>query len=299
MTATELDGLWVPLITPFDERGELDGDALARLAGEVLGAGATGLVLLGTTGEPATLTATERRRVVEIGGAVADGAGRPYIVGVGSNATAATIAEVRAITSACAPAALLVVVPYYTRPSEAGVVEHLAAVAEASPAPVVVYNVPYRTGVTPGRAAMARIARLDNVAGVKQAVGSLDVDTLALLADRPDGFAVLCGDDALVAPMTLLGGAGAIAASAHVCTGRFAAMAAAASCGDAPTAAADAAALLPVVDAGFAEPSPAVWKGALHAQGRIASPRVRRPLTEASPAAVAALLDAVAAADCS
>jgi 4-hydroxy-tetrahydrodipicolinate synthase len=289
--SVDLRGLWVPVVTPFTADDDVDVDALARLAGRLLDDGATGLVVLGTTGEPATLTATERRTVVETCAGVCRDRSRPFIVGAGTNSTRATIDEVgdRAATVPDA-AALLVVVPYYTRPSAAGIVDHYRAVAAASPLPIVAYNIPYRTGRGLGADALLALAAIPNVLGVKQAVGALDRDTLAVLRDRPAGFHVLAGDDAYVAPLTLMGGAGAIAASANLRTPELAALVAAGLAGDVATARALAGDLLETVDAGFAEPSPAVFKAALAARGEIASGHVRAPLTSASAAATAALL---------
>jgi 4-hydroxy-tetrahydrodipicolinate synthase len=288
---TELGGLWVPLVTPFDVDVSVDLPAVRRLAERVLGDGARGVVALGTTGEPATLDAEERAAVVAACADVAAAAGAGLIVGAGSNDTAATIAEIRRL---CADrpsvTAALVVVPYYTRPSEAAIVEHFGMVADASPVPIVAYNVPYRTGVAVGPVAWAEIGTHPNVIGLKQAVGALDLDTLELLRRRVDGFEVLAGDDAFIAPAILMGATGAIAAAAHLRTRDFADLVAAARAGDARRARCLAESLLPVIAAGFAEPNPAVWKAALHARGQIATPHVRRPLTPASPEAAAAVL---------
>ncbi len=134
------------------------------------------------------------------------------------------------------------------------------------------------------------LAATPNIVGVKQAVGALDRDTLAVLRDRPPGFHVLAGDDAYIGPLVLLGGAGAIAATAHLRTPEFAALVAGGLAGDVATVRRLAAHLLATVDAGFAEPSPAVFKAALAARGEIASGHVRAPLTAASAAATTALL---------
>ncbi|HEX9506084.1 MAG TPA: dihydrodipicolinate synthase family protein, partial [Acidimicrobiia bacterium] len=199
-------------------------------------------------------------------------------------------AETPALTAA------LIVVPYYVRPSEAGVVAHFQAVAAASPVPVVVYNIPVRTGRNLGPGALVALARTPNVAGVKQAVGTLDADTLEVLADAPAEFAVLGGDDAFLLPTVLMGGAGAICASAHVCTERFVAMTECALAGKVDDGRAHAEALLPVVQACFAEPNPVVFKGVLHRQGRIPTRDVRLPLVAASDGSVEAALSAIAAA---
>src|SRR5207248_6920010 len=128
---------------------------------------------------------------------------------------------------------------------------------------------------------------------VKQAVGALDSDTLNLLSRKPPDFAVLAGDDAFIVPTILMGGAGAIAASAHMCTRQFVAMTAAALDGDAGRAVELASGLLPVVEAGFAEPNPSIWKGALRALGEIATPSLRAPMTAASVDSVRDLICAV------
>lgn len=289
--SADLRGLWVPIITPFTATLEVDVEALSRLAGRLLDDGATGLVILGTTGEPATLTLDERRLVVETCTTQCRIRQRPFIVGAGSNSTHATVEEVMEWSSFVPDAAaLLVVVPYYTRPSEAGVVDHYRAVAAVSPLPIVAYNVPYRTGRGLGADALIELASIPGVIGVKQAVGALDRDTLALLRDQPVGFQVLAGDDAYIGPLLLMGSAGAITASAHLRTAEFVALVAAALDADAATTRALAARLLATVDAGFAEPSPAVFKAALAAHDEIASPALRPPMTSASRAATAALL---------
>ncbi|MCD2186001.1 4-hydroxy-tetrahydrodipicolinate synthase [Actinomycetospora soli] len=282
----DLDGLWVPLVTPFTARDEVDLDGLRRLAGEVLDDGARGLVALGTTGEPTSLTAEERRDVAAVCAEVASARGAGLVVAAGTNDTRTTLARHAALADVPGVTAALTVVPYYVRPTEAAVVAHLTHVADRSPVPLVVYNVPVRTGRGLGAPALLDLAAHPRIVGLKQAVGAFDLDTAAVLAaDAPD-FAVLAGDDAFIAPTVLLGGRGAIAASAHAATGRFATMVADGLAGRAAAARAQHAALLPLVTALFAEPNPVVVKALLHATGRIASPAVRMPLTPASPAAL-------------
>jgi 4-hydroxy-tetrahydrodipicolinate synthase len=282
-----VEDLLVPLVTPFDARGEVDLAALERLALEVLDEGADGLVALATTAEASSLDERERDAVVAICAEVALDRDVPLLVGAGTNDTRTTIARHEALGAIDGVTGSLAVVPYYVRPSEAAIVAHFEAVAARSPVPLVLYNIPYRTGRGLGAAALLSLAGVDNVVGVKQAVGALDADTLSLLAGAPEGFAVLCGDDAFLLPTLLMGGAGAIAASAHLCTGRFAALVAAARGGRVDEARTHAEALLPLVLALFAEPSPAVLKAVLCAAGRIATPDVRMPLGVASAGAVA------------
>jgi 4-hydroxy-tetrahydrodipicolinate synthase len=281
-----VEGLFVPLVTPFDADGEVDLDALERLAGEVLDEGADGLVALATTAEASSLDAQERDAVVGVCAAVAAGRDVPLLVGAGTNDTRTTIARHEALGGIDGVTGSLAVVPYYVRPTEAAIVAHFEAVAARSPVPVVLYNIPYRTGRGLGAEALLELAAVDGVIGLKQAVGAVDADTLTLLARAPADFAVLCGDDAFLLPLLLMGGAGAITASAHLCTGRFAALIAAALAGRVEEARAHAEALLPLVLALFAEPSPAVLKALLHAEGRIATADVRMPLAAASDAGV-------------
>ena len=240
---------------------------------------------LGTTGEPAVLTADERGAVIDVCVTVCRRMGRPLIVGAGGNSTAATVDAVGALAERDAVVGALVVVPPYTRPSPEGVLDHFRAVAEASPVAVVAYHVPYRTGRDLGPEHLVALAHIPNVAGIKLAVGALDGDTLHLLRAAPADFQVLAGDDAFIAPTILMGGAGAIAASAHVCTPAFTDLVAAALAGDVPRARTLAQRLLPVVEAGFAEPSPALWKAGLHHRGELATAAVRAPMAAASSAA--------------
>ena len=291
-----LRGVWVPLITPFAVDGSVDAAAITRLCNEYGDAGVAGIVALGTTGESPALDPEEQRLVIGTCSAVCATRDVALMVGTGTNSTRTTISATSALADVPAVNSALVVVPYYVRPSEAAIVEHLKVVAAASLVPIVVYNIPYRTGRGLGAAAILELASIDNVAGIKQAVGALDGDTLEILRDAPDGFSVLCGDDAYIAPILAMGGHGAIAAAAHVCTERFVAMVECGLQSKVDDARVHAEALLEVVNAGFGEPNPAVWKAALHAQGRIATPDVRMPMSNASPAATARIMTAIAAA---
>ncbi|MEV8513626.1 dihydrodipicolinate synthase family protein [Dactylosporangium sp. NPDC051484] len=274
----DLSGVFVPLVTPFDPSGAVDTAALRALGESVLAAGAAGLVALGTTGEPATLSATERAEVV----AACRSLGAPLLVGVGGSSTAACAAEVAALPPGVAA---MVVVPPYTRPGEAGVVAHFLAVAAASPVPVVIYHIPYRTGQLLSPPALLRIASIPNVVGMKLADGPISGDTLAFLAAAPTGFAVLGGDDAVISPLLALGASGGILASAHLATASYVSLYEAWRAGDVAAARKLGPGLAALSAALFAEPNPAVVKAVLHAQGRITTPSVRLPLLPASDAA--------------
>ena len=294
--AAELDlrGIWIPLITPFAPDGSVDVDAIERLCTLYLDAGVAGILACGTTGEPTALDEAEKQAVIDTCARVCAARGAPLIIGTGTNSTASTIRATRAIEGTPALVGALVVVPYYVRPSEAGIVEHFKAVAAESPVPIVIYNIPYRTGRALGSESLLELAATDNIVGVKQSVGAIDTATLALLRDAPRGFHVLCGEDALLYPLVLMGAVGGITATAHVCTARFVEMVECGLAGKLDDGRAHAEALLPVVRTGFVEPNPAVFKGVLHAQGRIATLDVRTPLTNASAAAIERCLAAVA-----
>jgi 4-hydroxy-tetrahydrodipicolinate synthase len=280
-----LTGIFVPLITPFTAAGEVALDALERLAHEVLDGGAAGIVALGTTGEPATLSGAERRAVVERVTRVCAERSVPLVVGAGTNTTDASIGALRDLDGVTAA---LVTVPYFLRPSEEGVLAHFARLAAASPVPLVAYHVPYRTGRPLSAETLLRLANLPGVVGLKHAVGAVDADTVALLAGVPADFAVLAGDDLFVAPMLALGATGGILASAHVDTASFVALAEAWRAGDVAQARPLGHRLATLSAALFAEPNPSVIKAVLHEQGRIPSPAVRLPLLAASAEATGA-----------
>jgi len=296
MPTSSLRGVYIPLITPYETDGSVALGAIARLAHECLDAGAAGLVPLGTTGESPFLDAAEKRSIVELCAGIGRERDVHVIVGVGTNNTPNTIAAAESLADVPGVTHALVVVPYYVRPSQAGIVAHMKAVAAASPVPIVLYNIPGRTGRLLETAGMLDLAGTPNIAGVKQSVDEVGIPTLELLAGAPRDFAVLGGDDYLLLPLTYLGGAGAICASAHVCTERFVAEFECGVAGKLEEGRAHHEALLPVVQACFAEPNPSVFKAVLHAQGRIPTPDVRLPLVNASDAARDRALDAIAAA---
>ena len=283
----------MPLITPFAVDGSVDVGAIERLCTEYLDAGVAGIVALGTTGEPTALDEAEKQAVVDTVSRVCAARGAPLIIGTGTNSTRSTIAATQAIEGTPALAGALVVVPYYVRPSEAGIIEHFKAVAAASPVPIVMYNIPYRTGRALSGAGLLELAAVDKIVGVKQSVGAIDAETLTVLRDAPRGFHLLSGEDALLYPLVLMGACGGITASAHVCTGRFVEMVECGLAGKLDDGRAHAEALLGMVQAAFVEPNPAVFKGVLHAQGRIESASLRLPMTAASSASVDACLAAI------
>ena len=285
--------LLVPLITPFDPGGGVDQDALERLADEVLSSGAAGVVALATTGEATSLDEGERETVVDVCARVCADHDAVLVVGAGTNDTRTTIARHEALADVPGVRASLAVVPYYVRPSEAAIVAHFQTVAARSPVPLIIYNIPYRTGRGLGSAALLELARTDNIVGLKQAVGGIDTDTLQVLSGAPAHFSVLGGDDPFLYPLVLMGASGAIAASANLATGRFTEMLDDGLAGRVAEGRRHAETLLPLILALFAEPSPAVIKAVLYAQGKIPTPHVRMPLSDASSAAAEQALTAL------
>jgi 4-hydroxy-tetrahydrodipicolinate synthase len=274
---TELTGLFIPLITPFTASGEIAAAPLERLAHRVLDDGATGIVALGTTAEAATLSAAERRTVLDICSRVCRERSVPLIAGAGSNDTAGSARALAALAAWPQVSAALAVVPYYSRPGEAGVREHFTSLAAASPVPLVIYNIPYRTGQQLSWSSLRQLAGQPGIAGVKHSAGSVDADTIAMMAGRPAGFSVL----------------GAILASAHVRTRDFARLVAAWREGAVAAARPLGHELAGVSATLFAEPNPVVIKAVLHQLGEIPTPAVRLPLVAASARAAAAAMAAV------
>ncbi|MDN3353979.1 dihydrodipicolinate synthase family protein [Actinomadura sp. DC4] len=281
-------GVHVPIVTPFAAGGAVDVASLERLAHHLLDQGAAGLVALGTTGEAPMLTAGERRTVVETCRRVSDAHGTPLTVGAGSIGTEESVRQ--AEERASAADLLLVLVPYYLRPSDEGVVEHFAAVGAAAGVPLIVYNVPYRTGKTLRVQTLLTLLASSHVAGVKHCPGAIDADTLTLLAGAGT---VLCGDDAFLLPMLQLGAAGGIAATANVAPASMAVLSSAVSTGDNVRAIRVHEALLPLTRALFAEPSPGVIKAVLAEQCLISHAGVRAPLRPPSGASIGAAMDAL------
>lgn len=286
---TALTGIYVPLITPFSADGKIAQDALERLGHDVLDAGAAGIVALGTTGEPATLDSAEKSMVLDVCARVCRTRDVPLVVGAGTNDTTASAAALSGLARWGDATAALVPVPYYTRPSEAGVLAHFTHLAAHSPLPLIAYHVPYRTGLPLSAACLRAIGELPGVIGIKYATGSIDQSTVDLMGDLPPDFAVMAGDDVLLAPLMALGASGGILASAHLATEKYVELVTALHHGNA-----SGHALAALSSAVFAEPSPTILKGVLHAQGRIPTPDVRLPLLPAGRNAIEAALTRLA-----
>jgi len=206
-------GCGTALVTPFRKDLSLDEEALRRLVRRQIEAGINFLVPCGTTGESPTLTNAEQRRVVEITIEEAKPRKVPVVAGAGGNNTEHVIEMARAFQALGADG-ILSVAPYYNKPTQEGLYQHYKAIASAISLPIILYNIPGRTGVNIEPATIARLAAIDNIVGVKEASGN--ISQMAVVLDMvPSNFLVLSGDDAITLPLMALGGKGLISVSSN------------------------------------------------------------------------------------
>jgi 4-hydroxy-tetrahydrodipicolinate synthase len=271
------------MITPFDERGELDRGEAQRLARWLVDRGNDGLVVAGSTGEGQTLEPSERIALWQaVKEAVGDRAS--VVANAGTNGTRESVAAVQAAESAGADA-ILAVVPYYNKPTQSGMLAHFGAIAQATSLPVFVYNIPGRTAANMLPETLLELAhRHRNLAGVKESSGDLkQIGTI--LRERADGFVVWAGDDHLFLPCLALGADGVVGVASHLCSPEYRRLYDAYRAGRVDEAAAVAASLLPLIEALFATTSPIPVKWAMRELGfRVGECRL--PL-DAMPAALA------------
>jgi 4-hydroxy-tetrahydrodipicolinate synthase len=287
-----LRGVLTALVTPFTAAGAIDEAALRRLVRRQIDGGVAGLVPCGTTGEGATLDPDEHEAVVRITVEEARAAPRKVSVvgGAGSNDTRKAAALARRTQSAGADA-LLVVTPYYNKPTQAGLVAHFRAVADAVEVPIVVYNVPGRTGVNLLPATVLELSRDERFVGVKEASGNLD-QAAEILRDRPERLSVLSGEDSLALPMIALGADGVIAVVSNEAPELLSDLVSRALAGDRAAASRAHARLFPLMKANFRESNPIPVKWALHRLGLI-DDVLRLPLTPLAPSHHAAVEEAL------
>lgn len=287
-----LSGVFTALITPFTDSGELDEFALRRLVRRQLEGGVAGVVPCGTTGEAVTLDEDEHERVVAVVAEEARRASRPVrvIAGCGTNDTRKSAKLARRSGKAGADA-LLVVTPYYNKPTPKGLIEHFKAVADAGELSVVLYNVPGRTGVNMMPETVLRLAEDPRFVAVKEASGSLE-QACEILRSRPEGFAVLSGEDSLALPMVACGGDGVIAVVSNEAPRSFSELIAAGLAGDRQRASALQAKLFPLMRANFRESNPIPAKWAMERLG-LCGGRLRLPLVPLSPSHHAAVEEAL------
>jgi 4-hydroxy-tetrahydrodipicolinate synthase len=286
-------GIWVPVVTPFMPDGAVDAPGLAGLVGHLVESGVHGLVACATTGEAAMLDEREKELVLRT---VLGACGEVPVLMGASGVSPRDVADQCRRWGRRRVAGFLVPPPGYVRPSQAGVIDFYRQVAAAAaPRAVVVYDIPYRTGVELPLATLRALAGIAGIRAIKDCGGDAR-KTQALIAE--DRLAVLAGEDHQIFTTLCQGGRGAIAAAAHLHPQRFVAMAEAVRTGRLETARALHHALAPMVAALFAEPNPAPVKAVLAALGRI-GPTVRAPLTPATADAASAALAAYAGVDAS
>lgn len=283
-------GSYVALITPMTEQGQVDYDSLQRMVQYQLDNGTDGLIIMGTTGEAATIPFAEQLAVLQA--VIAQVAGRCQVLaGNGSNSTAEAIEKTIQL-NALALDGYLTVTPYYNKPTQQGMVAHFKAVAAATNKPVLLYNVPGRTGVDLQAATVATLSQVDNIVGIKEATGSLE--RLAQLKTLcPAEFDLLSGDDASAMNFILQGGHGVISVTTNVAPLAMSQMIQAARAGDAVAAQATDASLQALHRDLFIESNPIPTKWALRRMGLIASDMARLPLTRLEPIHAAAIEQAL------
>lgn len=261
---TKFTGVGTALITPFTSTGAVDEAGVRRLARRQIDLGTHFLVPCGTTGEVPTLSADERRRIVEI--VVDEARGQaPVLAGAGGYDTR-EVAHAAAAMQAAGADGLLSVTPYYNRPTPDGLYQHYTAVANATPLPIIVYNVPGRTGCNVDAPTLARLATIPTVVGVKEAAGNM-TQMAEMLRAVPPGFLVLSGDDALTVPLMSIGGRGIISVCSNQIPREMSQMVEAAERGDFAEARAIHQRVLGLMQVNFCESSPGPVKFSMAAMG--------------------------------
>ncbi|OXM87896.1 4-hydroxy-tetrahydrodipicolinate synthase [Paenibacillus rigui] len=275
LTEQQLSGVYVPTITPFDTEGRLDIESFQKHLQSLIASGIDGVVVHGTTGESPTVRSAEIEQLMQAATAAAGPSGLPIVLGTGTNDTASTIknTERAAVLGA---QAVLVVVPYYNRPSQQGIIEHFRQVAQVG-IPVIAYEIPYRTGVKLDVNTVRTILELNGVIGLKDCSGSTQLITeLSQRGSKP----VLCGEDSLMYASLALGAKGIMAAAANVKTDRFVKLYNQFINGNTQEAKETFDELYPLIQLLFAEPNPGPLKWILAQQGMITSSTVRLPLVQ-------------------
>ena len=281
MKKTIFQGMATAMVTPMDARGDIDYEAMGRFIDWQIDSGINALVVMGTTGENATIEPEDQTEVIRF--TVERTAGRiPVIAGTGTNNTEHVLRNTREACRVGADA-VLVVTPYYNKATQNGLIRHFYTVADASTVPVIVYNVPGRTGVNIQPKTLAALAEHPNIAAIKEASGNMAqmVEMAALCGDKVD---IYSGEDALTVPMMAMGAKGTISVLSNVVPAQSVAMTDACLAGDYRTAAAWQCKLLPLINALFSEVNPIPAKAAASAMG-FGEDYLRLPLTPMEEAA--------------
>jgi 4-hydroxy-tetrahydrodipicolinate synthase len=267
------------MVTPFRDDYSLDLDGARELAQHLLEHGSDGLVVAGSTGESPTLTHEEKRELFRAVIEAAQGRGK-VVCGTGTYSTQDTI-ELTAMAEELGADGALVVAPYYNKPPQRGLIAHFTKLAESTELPIIVYNIPGRTGVRVEHATLLTLAAIPNIVAVKDSTGDLD-GVARLIREVPDGFEVYSGDDWATFAIMCLGGAGIVSVAAHVAGERIREMAELITAGDVAAARKIHEDLAPVWESLFITTNPIPVKAALELMGRPAGPP-RLPLVPATP----------------
>ena len=273
---TKLIGTGVALITPFDAQGAIDFKALEHLVNFQIDQGINYLVVLGTTAESVTLSKQEKDAVLACVLAVNDNR-VPLVLGVGGNNTQSVVDQVKQINPNHI-SAILSVSPMYNKPSQSGLIAHFSAVAQASPVPVLLYNVPGRTASNMLPSTVLKLAAHENIIGIKEASGDLG-QAMEILRSAPEGFLVISGDDLIALPMTLMGGHGVISVIGQAYPNEFSQMIQAGLNGDITWAKKLHYSLMPIIDMIFEQGNPSGIKALLNKKG-LCENILRLPLVE-------------------
>ena len=285
---TIFTGSAVAIITPFTKDG-VDFPAFEKLIERQIALGTQCIVVCGTTGEPATMTAAERESVVRF--CIEHTNGRiPVVVGTGSNCTDDAVKNSENAQKWGADG-LLVVTPYYNKCSPIGLKAHYKAISDAVTLPIIAYSVPSRTGVNISASLMAELAQIENVASIKEASGNMD-QVVAIAHACGDAIDIYSGEDALTVPMMSMGAKGVISVAANIVPGDVQAMCSSALAGNFEAAAAAQKKLYPLIKALFCEVNPIPVKSAAAAMG-LCSSTLRLPLTEMAPENLERLISAM------
>ena len=280
----------VALVTPFTAEGEVDWKAVESHIDECINGGADGIVVTGTTGETSTLTDPEKVRLVEVGKSVANGRAK-IVTGGGSNETAHAMQLARQSEKAGADANMIVT-PYYNKPTQAGILTHFRMIADATDLPVILYDIPGRTGIPIRYETIIRAAKHPNILAIKDAKG--DFSEVSRVLNQTE-LMYFSGDDANVLPHLSIGATGLIGVTANIAVSPYRVMVDAVNAGDLATATAAHQALEPLVRAVMTHvPGTVAAKYILHGLGRIGSPRVRLPLVGPEEAEAAMIEDELA-----
>jgi 4-hydroxy-tetrahydrodipicolinate synthase len=283
-------GCGTALVTPFQKDLSLDQEALRRLVRRQIDAGIHFLVPCGTTGESPTLTSAEQRRVVEITIEEAQPRKVPVLAGAGGNNTVHIIAMAREF-QAMGANGILSVAPYYNKPTQEGLYQHYKAIASAISLPIILYNIPGRTGVNIEPATVARLAEIDNIVGVKEASGN--ISQMAMVLDLvPSKFLVLSGDDAITLPLMALGGKGLVSVSSNEIPAEMTRIVELALQNDFATAREVHRRYSKLMEVNFIETNPGPVKAAMAMMGLL-EPVFRLPLVAPKPESIAKIRSAL------